>query len=601
MEKMILLKEKLVLIWKRILQAYADHRVAVSATALLTICAAVESFLYIFVYDEREKMWLWKCFDYSGEVYIALLLFICGAIFTESLLPYGKTERRAKAARLVCFLLAAVIAAVISLGFMKKGPMQHIFAPGSAAVRWLGQFALCYVLLLLLGTVYFCHKRSSVGFIEYILHVFVNGAIATAVYVVLCIGVGLVLMVVEILFVKNAVGDISSTGIILITGLYYAPACLNALHNTDSSIDDPLSKFLLRYVMTGLTICALAVVYVYLLKILILWEIPSNEIFGIVTGLFCIGMPIWVIDYHYRDESRYMRLVQKLPYALIPLFPVQAYAIGVRIYEHGMTPSRYMGVFIILIEIAALLLWHFWRDHMERAIPVLCVCVIVSFMAPGINMQSLSNRWQRTYLETYYHKLLEQGSLTELEIDRLEGAYNYFRWNKEMEALINQYDIYEENFASLLAETGTDMETFTELDSHSVHCCQMVGSLDVSAYSSFDMLNQDVRYDAYNDDLKIPVDFSAFRFYKRGKQTEGIITVDLSDFAERCMAYEKERPNAGEEEITAAMKPYQKVMLDDGRVLYLNHFKVRWQDGIKDGKAYFEIDSVEISGMLLEK
>ena len=49
------------------------------------------------------------------------------------------------------------------------------------------------------------------------------------------------------------------------------------------------------------------------------------------------------------------------------------------------------------------------------------------------------------------------------------------------------------------------------------------------------------------------------------------------------------------------MKPYQKITLEDGRVLYLNHFKVSYQDGIKDGEAYFEIESVDISGMLLEK
>lgn len=596
---MKLLKEKLVLIRKRILQAYADHRVAVSAMAFLTIYAAVEYFLNIFDSDVREQMLLWKCFDYDVEIAIGLLLFIPAAVFAESILPYREKGKRAEIMRLLCFVFAAVIAAFISLGFMDKGPLEHIFARGSVAARWLVQFVDGYVLLLLLGTVYSCHKRSGVGFIEYILHVLVNGAIATVVYVVLCIGVALVLAVVETLFMENALGELSSTGLILITGLYYVPACMNALHNTDSSIDDPLSKFLLRYVMTGMTICALAVVYVYLLKILILWEIPSNELFGIVTGIFCIGMPIWIIDYYYRDETGYMRLVQKLPYALIPLIPVQCYAIGVRIYEHGMTPSRYLGVLIIFIEIAVLLIWRLWRDHMERVIPVLCVCVIVSFIVPGINSESLSNRWQRAYLETYYHKLLEQGSLTKLEIDRLKGAYAYLKNDKSMAAVINQYDIYEESFASMLADVGADMEKYTKLKSHSVHCCQMVGSLDVSEYSSFDMLNQDELYDA-NQDEKIPVDFSAFRFYKRESEAKEIVTVDLSGFAQRCMLYEKEHPDAKTEEYTAAMKPYQKMVLDDGSVLYLNHFKVSWQDGIKDGETYFVIRLVDISGMLLE-
>lgn len=82
------------------------------------------------------------------------------------------------------------------------------------------------------------------------------------------------------------------------------------------------------------------------------------------------------------------------------------------------------------------------------------------------------------------------------------------------------------------------MKTYTEMQAHQIHCCKMIGSLNVSGNSRFDMLNQDTRY---------------------------------------------------------------KGSADDNRVLYLNHFKVSYQDGIKDGEAYFEIVNVDISGMLLEK
>ncbi len=103
---------------------------------------------------------------------------------------------------------------------------------------------------------------------------------------------------------------------------------------------------------------------------------------------------------------------------------------------------------------------------------------------------------------------------------------------------MERYDIYEESFAAMLADAGIDMKTYTEMQAHQIHCCQMVGSMDVAGYSRFDMLNQDTRY---------------------------------------------------------------KGSADDSRVLYLNHFKVSYQDGIKDGEAYFEIVNVDISGMLLEK
>lgn len=373
-----------------------------------------------------------------------------------------------------------------------------------------------------------------------------------------------------------------------------------ALRNTDSNIATPLGRLLIRYVLPGMTICALLIVYVYLLKNLILWEMPSNELFGIVTGLFCFGMPIWVMNYYYQDGTRYMRILQKLPYALLPLIPLQTYAMCVRIYEHGMTQSRYMGMAMVAFEIATLLSWHFWKEKMERILIFSAVCVLIVFLLPGINVNSMSDRWQRTFLETYYHKLLTQGSLTQIESQRLKGAYHYLKNKPEMEPVVEQCNIYEESFASKLAETGMDMEAYTQIKSHQIHCYRMVDSLDVAGYSRYYVLNEDAGYHASNAE-KLPVDFSAFQFYKTEDGVEEIVIADLSDFVGRCMDYEKEHPDAWETEISEVMKSYNQITFDDGSVLYINDFHIRYEDGIKDGEAYFEIESVDVEGMLLEK
>lgn len=596
---MKLLREKLLLTWKRILRLYANYRVTVSAVALLSVYGTVHCFLYIFDYKERVRLPIWSCFEYAKEIYAAMLLYICSAMFTESWLPYLRKERRIEIIRFVCFLVAALVAVLVGFGMSIDNSAQVFHVTGSQVRGWTGQFAWGYALLLLLGTVYFCHRKSGVGFIEYMLHVLVNWCKATVVYVVLYCGVAIVFSVVDTLFFDSW-GMLAESGTILVTGLYYVPCCIMSLCNMESDIDNTPGKFLIRDVLTGITICALAIVYAYLFKILFLWEMPSNEIFGIVAGLFCFGMPICVMAGHYRDGTRYMCFLQKIPYGLIPLLPVQLYAMGVRIYEHGMTPSRYLGMIMVSVEIVALLIWHFYREKMERLLLFLGVCVIVAFFMPGINKNSLSDRWQLAFLKTYHQKLLTQGSLTQIERGRLWGAYHYLEHNPEMTAVLEQYDIYEESFASKLAETGMDMDAYTKVEEHYIHCCQMVGSLDVGGYSSFDMLNQDTGYKG-TAETGLPVDFSAFRFYRRENGTEEIVIADLSDFARRCMSYEKEHPDADEEEFTTAMKPYQKITLDDGSVLYLNHFKVRYQDGIKDGEAHFEIKSVDISGMLLER
>ena len=100
---------------------------------------------------------------------------------------------------------------------------------------------------------------------------------------------------------------------------------------------------------------------------------------------------------------------------------------------------------------------------------------------------------------------------------------------------------------------------------------------------------------------KLPVNFSAFQFYKTEDGVEEPVVVDLSDFAERCITYEKENPDAWETDFSEAMKLYSQIALDDGSMLYINDFLVRYEDGIKDGEAYFEIESVDVEGMLLSR
>ena len=163
-DRMKRLREKLLLLWKRILQAYADYRVTVSAVAFLTIYGAVEDILYILDNEVRENLLLWKCFVYSEEIFVGLLLFICGAMFTESFFSYAQKEKKVRVVRLFCFLAAAVLAAVICFGMSAERSAQIFRVSGSQIRGWSEQFALGYALLLLLGTVYLCHRKSGVEF-----------------------------------------------------------------------------------------------------------------------------------------------------------------------------------------------------------------------------------------------------------------------------------------------------------------------------------------------------------------------------------------------------------------------------------------------------
>ncbi|MDE6387080.1 MAG: DUF4153 domain-containing protein [Lachnospiraceae bacterium] len=595
------IREKWILLYGKIKQACSDYRVTVITVELFTLYAVVGG-LWSDLNPEYESPV--TDFLFSDMVLISfLMLFMIAAMFVESLFPYEKKHKKLTIARICGFVIGAVIAAVLVWG-IDAGDMaekaEFIFhLSGDVVAEWCGRFVVGYILLLIVAILYVCHRKSQIGFIEYILHVFVNFVIATAIYFVLLIGLNLIVSVVNALFL-DGYSTLSIYVVILLTGIYYVPACIMAMNNMNNEIRDRIGLFLIKYVLSGMTICALAIVYIYLLKILIMWEMPSNEIFGIVAGLFCIGMPIWMIDYFYRDDTKYMRFLQILPFGLVPMIPVQAYAICVRVYHNGMTPSRYVGVAMILFETAMLFVWYFWKEKMERVLLMIGTGIIVAIFIPGVNMYSMSDRWQSTFLKTYYQKVLSQGELTQEEYERLKGAYDYLKWQSGKDELVKEFNIYDADFAAKLVMSGINEEGLTQKQYHNIHCCQMVGTLDVSGYSSFVMLSQDDRYQYFGDD-RLPVDFSAFRFYRRGNDVQEAVIVDLSDFADRCIAYKEEHPDAGKDEYSKAMKPFTTIVIDENTVLYLNHFEVNYRDGIEEGKEFFEVSSVNVSGMLLSR
>ncbi len=591
------IREKWAFFYRKIKQSCSDYRVTIIAVEVFTlyvILGRVWDDLYI-KYDSGVTDFLFN--DWGLLAFFAL--FILAAMFVESLFPYEKKQRNIKIARILGFVIDAAAASALAWGIRLEASEQIFHLSGDIVAEWCERFVIGYVLLLMIAIVYVCHKKSSVGFIEYILNVLVNYAIVAVIYVVLLLGTNLIILIVNLLFISGY-SPLSGYSVILVTGIYYAPACIMALNDLSNSkeLNDRISIALIKYVFSIMTICALAIVYIYLLKILIMWEIPSNKIFGIVAGLFCLGMPIWIMDYFYRDDTKYMRFLQKLPYGLIPLIPVQTYAVCVRIYHNGMTPSRYMGVCMIIFEVIMLFVWYFWKEKLERVLLILGAGIIVAIFIPGLNMYSVSNRWQRVFLESYYNKVISQGELTQEEYERLEGAYKYLKWEPQMKELVEQFDIYDADFLGQIGTLGIEEENSKKY--HSIHCCQMIGNLDINGYNGFDMLNQDEAYDDRGES-RLSVDLSAFRFYKRGSGEQEIIVVDLSEFADRCIDYENEHPKAGKDEFSEAMKPYTEIVIDDDTVLYLNHFQISYNEGMENGQEFVEVTSVNISGMLLSR
>lgn len=592
---------------QKIKSSFADYKVTLVVIVLLTLYAAVIAmipykWLSEWIFDEYMPM-------------RALSIFTVAAFFIET------AVREKKSIKWCAFVIAAFLAVFLaySLGMEK----DHIWARETPEyyTRIIRPISLrllnCGLPLLLLGTVYYNYKKTGIRFEEYVLKVFVNILKAFLVYVILFIGILIITAIIDSLFFESGYSYLDSCLTVLITGLYLAPKCMMAIYEPDGEPGD-FMRMIIKYVLPSLSICEIVIVYLYMLKILIQWKLPSNEIFSIITVVFCLGAPVWIMAENYVDKTKYSFVVSILPYIFAPLICLQIYSMSVRIYHNGMTPARYMAFVFVILEIAMLFVRRFKEKRYEILLPFAGILIVIAVAVPGINMYKVSDMWQRSFLEKYYEQVTSGGQLTALSYERLKGAYDYLKEEPPMQDVIEEYNIYEEEFAEKLSKQHIEDNNLTDYDRHYIHCCQLVENVNVGDYQQFYMLNEDERYkndseeffvtvypDENGEDQEIAygsginVDFSAFCFIKRGTQEEMI--VDISDFARRCMLYEREHPDVDKEEISQAMRAYNRIEIDNDTVLYLNHFEIRYYEGIKYGEPYFEWDMVNLSGILVTK
>lgn len=535
-----------------------------------------------------------------------LMFFIIGTFFVESLFVKKTIVEHSKAVRylvgkIVAYLIAGIFAAGITFFISIEDEVQLWGFRGEYLNEMTGRFAVGYVFLLLVAGVYLIYRKNIVcltgySFETYVLKVFTNFCKTFVIYIILSIGVSMVGAVFDMLFMDWH-GNLSMACYILVTGFYFIPGSLKSLLDVEKETG-AFIRMLVQYVLSVLTICALVIVYLYILKILILWEMPSNEIFSIISTLFCFGMPIWIMADNYRDGTRYSFILSILPYVFAPLILLQSYSMGVRILDYGMTTNRYMGVMLIILEIAVLVIWHFGKNRRENILVFLSLLIVIAIFVPGINMYSVSNKWQLHFLKQYYQAVKDGVTLSELEYDRLEGAWDYLSDQIETEEEILDYNIYEKDFAVQFEKQNKKENDLTKVETYYIHGCQLVGELDIEGYSSLNMLNQSEEYDTDWDENAY-IDFSDFGFVKRATGEE--IRLDISEFAEKFIAYNKENPNLTKEEISEEMRKYNRIRIDKNTVLYLNHFQLRYTEGVRDGKPVLEWENIEISGILLEK
>ena len=288
-------------------------------------------------------------------------------------------------------------------------------------------------------------KETKLELDVYLKQIFSNLLSTTIINIVLNIGVFAVLGIIVALLIPDFDFDLFLRAEIAILGFYTVPAYIYAFMNKDSKVTD-LAHNLLKYVIVPLTYIALVVIYLYIFKIFITGNMPSNSVFEIILSLFIISIPIFVLYKSLNLKNKFFNAIaNNITYVFIPLYLLQAYAIIIRVSIYGLTKDRYLGLAILVVEAIILFLMKFKeRKYLVYSLYVFVLASFITLIAPVINYEDASIRYHVNVIEN----LLKDKKFDDLnaeELEKLIASYEYLKDERALDKLSVKLDEHEVN------------------------------------------------------------------------------------------------------------------------------------------------------------
>lgn len=360
-----------------------------------------------------------------------------------------------KSARIYSYIIGFAIA-----GIFERFVNYNAF--GTSIYRILIGYSIVAFLIGLFKVI----KNSGLELSKYCTRSFKNLFGTGVIYGILVVGFILIMTIAISLLTPGKDYEPVMRAQIAIFGLFLVPATLLSITNTEGES----SKFIeavISFVLLPLTALATIIIYIYMLKILALRQIPQNSIYKIIAGLFVVAFLVWVMTYEYKQKNKFVEVFSKImPIAFIPLIGLQVYSIGARIGENGITPVRYMGVMFIIFEIIAIVLSIVnKRKYLTNALLVAAVLMAISTILPVVNMEEISNYNQASRLKNAWREGESFTSLSSEEKATASSAYRYLLRQENSEKYLPKYLDKEELTEKLIehySPYGDEDETYDE-------------------------------------------------------------------------------------------------------------------------------------------
>lgn len=500
--------------------------------------------------------------EWWQNIILFTLYFVSGTFLVEALFDKNTYKK------IISYVCCAIIAIVLVV--------LHNQATDMASILW--KIAVCYVSTLWILSIYFLLKKTKKNFTEYLLKVSINVLKTSIVYGILAIGITIVSSIFVYLIWESIGYTLTVRLQIILLGCYYIPRLIYDLTDVQKEVN-AFFKGLIKYVLTGLVMISFIIIYLYIIKILVLRDMPKNQIFRILSALFIVGMPIWTMMQYFKDESLWYKISLKLPVAFIPFILLQIYTIGIRIANNGFTPLRYICVAFVVFEIIYSLIYIWKKEKIEILLLVLNAIVIISFIIPGINMFKISDISQAQNLKIFKNK----SDYTDEEKEKIYGAYRYLKYSPDGEKYMNEI-LDKEDIEEIKSFHSSKMINNSEFKY--INASTNEEKIKVKEYSNLYFIDASNR----SNEISLEETFKKMKLeYQDSTKTLEINA--LEDFEQYVNTY----MNLGKEELKEYFEQNHEIEIDSDKKLIIKSFNLNYNPESKIVKNY------SIKGYLLEK
>lgn len=439
------------------------------------------------------------------------------------------------------------------------------------------RFIICYLIATIVLAIYYNYKSLNKTFEQYVTSTFVTIFKTSLIYGILAIGIAMITAVFVYLILDGESYILVARMEILLFGVYYIPTVLYSFYDQEEEIGK-FAKIVIKYVLGTLVIVAFAIIYMYIIKIIFLRDIPSNLIFRILSALFIIGLPVWTMILSFKENTTLDKINRKLPLLFIPFIILQIYSIGTRILSNGITELRYLCLMLIIFEIVYIIIYLTKKEKVSRILLVFLALTVISTIAPYINMFTISNLSQYNNLKIYKQKT----EYSEEEKTKIYGAYNYLRHSSiEGKKYIENYLTKDdEELIKKLKNSGTKKSD----NGKNIYIDKDINYIEVEGYKKVYKIDS-YSYNSSKENRTIDETFSNIEI--NTQESNYSIEANILPLINEYVNHENEMNNYSEEN--------NELKLDENKKIILERLILEYDDTTKNVSYY------NMSGYLLEK